>query len=78
MRLFRKTQKEHAYTVAGLTNGWRGGGGGGGRVLYPGGLISGIIYSLTNGWAYIWGKGGGLKTRGALNWDFTVVELEFI
>ena len=29
--------------------------------LYLGGLISGIIYSLANGWAYI---RGGLKTRG--------------
>ena len=30
--------------------------------LYPGGLISGIIYSLANGWAYIRGvlKTGGL------------------
>ena len=25
--------------------------------LYPGGLISGIIYSLANGWAYIRGEG---------------------
>ena len=35
----------------------RGGG------LYPGGLISGIIYSFENGWAYIRGglKPGGLK-----------------
>ena len=38
-----------------------------------GGLISGIIYSLADGWAYIWT--GGLKTRGALKWDFTVVGL---
>ena len=38
----------HTYTVDGLTNG-------GGRRLYPGGLISGIIYSLANGWAYIQG-----------------------
>ena len=32
--------------------------------LYPGGLISRIIYSFENGWAYIWGglkPGGGLK-----------------
>ena len=28
-------------------------------VLYPGGLISGIIYSLANRWAYV--RGGGLK-----------------
>ena len=28
--------------------------------LYPGGLISGMIYSFENGWAYI-GGGGGLK-----------------
>ena len=31
--------------------------------LYPGGLISEIIYSFENGWAYI---GGGLKTGGGL------------
>ena len=36
--------------------------------LYPGGRISGIIYSLANGWAYI----RGTKTGGALKWDFTV------
>ena len=40
----------------------RGGGG-----LYPGGLISGIKYSLVNGWAYIRGifksGGGGLKSE---------------
>ena len=33
--------------------------------LYPGGLISRIIYSFENGWAYIWGDlkpGGGLKS----------------
>ena len=41
-------------TVAGLING------GGGRGLYLGGLISGIIYLLANGWAYI-GGGGGFK-----------------
>ena len=35
---------------------------GGGGGLYPGGLISRIIYSLAKGWAYIQ---GGLKTRGA-------------
>ena len=32
--------------------------------LYPGRLISGIIYSFENGWAYIRGglkPGGGLK-----------------
>ena len=34
---------------------WGGGGGG----LYPGGFISGIIYSFENGWAYI---RGGLKS----------------
>ena len=45
MRLFKKeTQKEHTYTVDGLTNG------GGGR-LYAGGLISGMMYSLANGCA---------------------------
>ena len=27
--------------------------------LYPGGLVSGMIYSFENGWAYIWGGGGG-------------------
>ena len=30
--------------------------------LYPSRLISGIVYSLANGWAYIWGSlklGGG-------------------
>ena len=34
--------------------------------LYAGGLISGIIYSFENGWAYIRGglkTGGGLKVR---------------
>ena len=36
-------------------------------VIQLGGRISGIIYSLTNGWAYI---------RGALKWDFTVVHGE--
>ena len=40
-------QKEHTYTVDGLING------GGRGLLYPGGLISGIVYSLPNGWAYI-------------------------
>ena len=35
---------------------------GGGGDLYLGGLISGIIYSLGNGWASI--GGGGLKTGG--------------
>ena len=30
--------------------------------LYPGGLISGIIYSFENGWAYT--RGGGLKPVG--------------
>ena len=34
-----------------LTFSYKRGGGG----LYPGGLISGIIYSLANGWAYIRG-----------------------
>ena len=37
-------QKEYTHTVDGLIS---GGGG-----LYPGGLISVIIYSLANGWAY--------------------------
>ena len=41
----------------------------GGNGLYPGGLISGIIYSLANGWAYI----RGAQSRGReLKWDFTV------
>ena len=60
-------QKELTYTVDGVINGGGGGGGGG---LYPGGLISRIIYLLENGWADIWGK--GLKTRGDLKWDFMV------
>ena len=33
--------------------------------LYPGGLLSRIIYSFENGWAYIRGglkQGGGLKS----------------
>ena len=34
--------------------------------LYPGGLISGITYSLANEWAYTPGGGGALK------WDLTV------
>ena len=42
-------RKEHTYIVDGLINGVGG--------LYPGGLISRIIYSLVNGWAYIWGEG---------------------
>ena len=35
------------------------------NALQQGGFISGIKYSLTNGWAYIWGEGlkpGGLKS----------------
>ena len=40
-------QKEYTHTVDGLINGGLGGGG-----LYPGWLVSGIIYSLANGWAY--------------------------
>ena len=32
--------------------------------LYPGGLISGIIYSLANEWAYNRGGGGGLIPGG--------------
>ena len=48
----KKCKNEYTYTVVGLIN---GGGG-----LYPGGLISGIIYSLANGLAYI----RGLKTGG--------------
>ena len=35
--------------------------------LYLGGLISGIIYSLANGLAYI--------RRGALKWDFTIIKV---
>ena len=42
---------QHTYTVDGLIN--RGGG------LYVGGLISGIIYLLANGWAYNYLEGGG-------------------
>ena len=57
MVFLKKRQKGHTYTLDGLI---RGGGEGG---LYPGGLISGIIYSLANGWAYI---RGGLKTWGGL------------
>ena len=38
-------QKEYTHTVDGLINGGWGG-------LNPGGLVSGIIYSLANGWAY--------------------------
>ena len=45
-------QKEHTYTVNGLINEGD---------LYPGGLISRIIYSLADGWAYIRGEEGGLK-----------------
>ena len=41
----KEMQKEHTYTVDGIING--------------GGGLSGIIYSLANGWAYI---------RGAYNW----------
>ena len=50
-----KKQKEHTYTLDGFITGRRGGG-----------LISGIISSLANGWTYIqeglkpWG-GGGFK-----------------
>ena len=56
-------EKEHTYTVDGLIND-EGGGGRKGGGLYPGGLISRIIYSLANGWAYIRGglKPGGLKS----------------
>ena len=42
-------QKDHTFIVDELIN---GGGRGG---LYPGGLISRIIYSFENGWAYIRG-----------------------
>ena len=56
--MFKKTQKEHTFTVDGLTNG---------------GLIFGIIYSLANGWSCIRG-GGGLKFGRALQWDFTVLQ----
>ena len=54
-------QKEYTYTVDGFIGRAVGG------ALFPGGLISGIIYSLANGWAYI----RGFKTRGSLKWDFT-------
>ena len=57
---FIETQKEHTYTVDGLING--------GGDSYPVGLISVIIYSLVNGWAYNGGGGGALK------WNFTVYE----
>ena len=40
---------------------------GGGGGLYPGGLISGIIYSFENAWAYI---RVGLKTGGGLKVGF--------
>ena len=40
-----ETQKEHTLTVDGLINGG----------ALPGGLISRIIYSFENGWAYIRG-----------------------
>ena len=45
-------QKEHTFTVDGLINGGWG--------VYLGGLISGVIYSFENGWAYI--RGEGLKS----------------
>ena len=51
-----KKQKEHTYTLDGFITGEA-----------AGGLISGIISSLANGWAYIqeglkpWGGGGGFK-----------------
>ena len=48
----KETQKEHTYTVDGLVNEGD---------LYPGELISGIIYSFANGWAYF---RGGLKPGG--------------
>ena len=48
--MFKKKCKRNTlipYKIDGLVNqGW---------ALYPGGLITGTIYSLTNGWAYIWG-----------------------
>ena len=60
--MFKNKRKRNillqAFTVHGLING------GGGLIsgwacirvgLYPGGLISGIIYSFENGWAYIRG-----------------------
>ena len=51
----KRNTKEHTYTVDGLVNR---------------GLISRIIYSLANGWAYIQ---GGLEPGGwALKWDFMV------
>ena len=62
MRLFFK--KRNAKGTHFIYSGWaykRGGG------LHPGGLVSGIIYSLANGWAYIRGDlkpgGGGFKVR---------------
>ena len=41
-------QMDHTFIVDGLINEGEGG-------LYPGGLISRIIYSLENRWAYIQG-----------------------
>ena len=47
---FKKKRKRNTLIkVDGLISGVGGGGG------YPGGLISGITYSLANGWAYIRG-----------------------
>ena len=48
----KKCKKEYTYTLDGLIS--RGG------RLYPGGFVSGIIYSLANGWVYI----RGFKTKG--------------
>ena len=41
--------------------------GGGGGGLYPGGLISGIIYSFNSAskWMGLYISGGGIKTGGA-------------
>ena len=52
MSVCRETQKKRTYTSHGLIN---GGVGGGGLTRKSGRLISGIISSLANGWAYIRG-----------------------
>ena len=56
----KKCKKEYTYTLDGLIS--RGG------RLYPGGFVSGIIYSLANGWVYI----RGFKTKGEGGGGFKV------
>ena len=53
--MIKKKRKRN--TALFLLDGLINGGG-----LYPGGLITGIIYSFEKGWAYI--RGEGLKTGG--------------